>query len=357
MNRTAGSLRAVIGRRRTSLVLASAGLALAGLAASAVPASASPAAPRSGIGTFIFASGPGHLSGGGHSWSLAVGVESLPLGSGTALNLMELGINTPHLGGIENHTWGGQLGSGDMSVSSAAVMTISSRSSLSPVASLNLTFRPAFRTTSTRGCVTGKEIVYTGTLKGSVRLRTGLKGLTLSAAHLSFGSRNTLTVINNCVFSQCHFTFWDSTSSPGETAAFAAGTSSAVPGHSANAVIIQRAITLPGKNGLTRSDMWSITANAPVFKKSSKSLSVTSSSSGLITGAAVLSHAKPSGSPPGTSKICYLNGKKYAQTDTQYLDARYEASRPFEAHTILNGTVTVKRSGTGRFDIVTLKRK
>jgi hypothetical protein len=360
MNRTVGSMfaypgRTVIGWRRTRLVLAVWGLALAGLAAGIVPASARPAAPHAGIDSFIFTSGAGHLNGAGHKWSLTVGIESL--GGGTGFNVIGFQISTPHLGGTEYHSWGGQLPAGDLSASPAAVMTLNSRSSMSPVASLSLTFRPTSHKTQTRDCLSGKEVVYTGTFKGSVRLNTGLKGLKLGATHFSFGSRSTLTVSNDCVSSPCHLTFWDTISGPPKAAPFAGGTSIVIPGRRAVFASVQRTVTIPGKNRLGRFDVWTIPAKAVSFNKSSNTLSVTSSSSGLVTGAATLAHGKPSGPPFGTSRICYINGTKYAQTDTQYLHARYEASRPFAAHTILNGTVTVKRSGTGRFDIVTLKRK
>lgn len=355
MNRTVGSGRTVLGRRRTRQVLAASGLALAGLAASIVPAAASPAAPRAGIDSFIFTSGPGHLNGDGHKWSLAISVEAL--GGGTGFNVIGFQISTPHLGGTEYHSWGGQLPAGDLSANPAAVMTVDSRSSLSPVASLDLTFRPASHKTLTRDCISGNEVVYTGTLKGSVRLNTELKGLKLSAAHFSFGSHSTLTVSHDCVSSPCHLTFWDTISGPPKAAPFASGTSIVLPGRTAVSAGIQRAVAIPGINRLARADLWTIRAKAPTFNKSSKSLSVSSSSSGLVTGAATLAHGKPSGSPIGTSRICYIDGTKYTQTDTQYLNARYEASRPFEAHSILNGTVTVPRSGTGRFDVVTLKRK
>jgi hypothetical protein len=361
MNRTiGGSGQMAIGWRGTRLVLAASGLALAGLATSVVPASASPAsastaAPRAGIDSFIFTSGVGHLNGAGHKWSLTLGVEAL--GGGTGISVFGLQISTPHLGGTEYHTWGGQLRADDLSVSPTAFMTLNSQSSLSPVAALNLTFRPASHKTQTRDCVTGKEVVYSGILKGSVRLNTGLKGLKLRAAHFSFGSHSLLTVSHDCVSSPCHLTFWDTISGPPNAKPFAGGTSVFMPGRTAVATSIQRTVTLPGANRIGRSDVWTTRAKAPTFNKSSRSLSVTSTSTGLVTGAATLAHGKRSGSPIGTSRICYINGTKYAQTDTQYLDARYEASRPFEAHTILNGTVKVKRSGTGRFDIVTLKRK
>ncbi len=355
MNRTAGSTRTSIGWCRTTLTLAVSSLALAGLSASAIPASASAsqAAPQAGITSFFFTSGVARLSGGGHVWSMNLGV----VGIGASFDTVALGISTPHLGGVEHHTWGGQLDSGDVSVSSAAAMTINSRSSLSPVASLKLIFKPSSRKVETADCATGKEILYTGTLKGSAQLSTGLKKLSLRAAHLSFGSHNTMTVLGNCVFSPCHFISWDSSSVPSATAPFAGAIDIVVPGHSSDTAIIQRSVTIPGKNLLVRGDEWTIKTKPPVFNKSAKSLSVTSSSSGLVTGTATFSRGKPSGSPPGTPKTCLFQGKKYAQRDTQYLNARFRSARQFEAHSILNGLVKVQRSSAGRFDIVTLKRK
>ncbi len=355
MRNTAGTSRTITWRRRTMRLAAGiSGAALAATSASAGSASASPTAQHAKIQDFTFSTGAGHLTGAGHTWSLNISIEAF---GSIGINAIGFGITTPHLGGTEHHTWGGQLASADLSVSSAAVMTLNSRSSLSPVASLNLTFTPASHKTESGDCISGKDIVYTGALKGSVRLSTGLKGLKLRAAHLSFGGHNTLTVSKDCVLAPCQITTWDSTSGRPGTAAFATGGTIAVPGHSASTAIIQRIVKLPGKNKLVRFDLWAILTRAPAFIKSSKSLSVTSSAAGLVTGAATLSRGRPSGPPPGTLKVCDFDGRKYAQTYTQYLNARYESTRPFEAHTILNGTVKVKRSATAYFDIVTLSRK
>jgi len=353
MNRTVIATTILFGRHRIGrLAFAFSSLALLGLSASALPAAASPAAPRAGIKSFFFTTGVAHLRGGGHVWSLNLGL----VGVG-AFDTVAFSISTPHLGGIEHHTWGGQLEADEVSVSSAAKVTIDSRSNLSPVASLSLTFKPTSHKTTAADCATGKEIIYTGTFKGSVRLNTGLKGLKLNAAPVSFGTHNTLTVLGSCVFSPCHFINWDSTSGPPGSAALAGGLDIVIPGHFSDTTIIRRSVAIPGKNGLVRDDEWSIAAKAPTFNKASKSLSVTSSSSGLVTGSATFAHGKPSGPPPFTPKICLFQGKKYVQHDTQYLNASFKASRPFEAHSILNGLVKVQRSSVGRFDIVTLKRK
>jgi hypothetical protein len=354
MNRTIGSVISVVGRSRTAgLVLATTGLVVVGLSASAVPASARPTVPHAAIGSFSFAAGPAHLSGGGHNWSVEISVEAF---GSPNFNAIGFGITTSHLGGAENHSWGGTLGRGDLSVSSAAVMTINSRSSLSPVASLNLTFRPASHKTETANCLTGSELVYTGALKGSVRLTTGLKRLKLNGAHVSFGSHDTLTVLNTCALAPCRLSSWDASTSSSNNAATASGDSFVEPGHAMSTVFIDRFVTLPGANKLVRGDTWTMTTRAPHFTKSSKSLSVSTSSSGLITGAATLAHGKPSGSE-GAPKTCKVDGTEYSQSETEYMDARYEQSRPFEAHTILNGIVKVKPSGPADFDIITLKRK
>jgi hypothetical protein len=50
-------------------------------------------------------------------------------------------------------------------------------------------------------------------------------------------------------------------------------------------------------------------------------------------------------------------GQEYTVTGTEYDRASYDASRAFEAHTILNGTLKVKPQGKCDFEIVSLRRK
>jgi hypothetical protein len=356
MNRTISSIRAVIGgRRKTASAIAISGLVLVGLSASIGPAAASPAVPRTGIPGFTFASGSASLSGGGHKWAFALDVQAF---GGTAFNAVGFGISTAHLGGIENHSWGGHLGATGLSVSSSAVMTVNSGSSLSPVASLKLTFRPTSHKTESADCISGSELVYTGSLKGSVRLRTGLKGLKLSGAHLSFRGSNTLTVLQNCDLAPCALGSWESSTNLAGKGALASGTSIAFPGRRAvNEVDITTSATLSKAKELFRIDTFEISdAKAPHFDKASKSLSVTSTRSGIVTGSATLAHGKPDSSQV-IHKTCKVEGKEYTATGTAYVKAHYEPSRPFEAHTILSGTVKVKPDGPADFTIVTLKLK
>jgi hypothetical protein len=353
MNRMVSSITSAIRWRRTATsALAVSGLVLMGLSVSIGPASASPAVPRGEIPGFIFNSGTANLSGGGHKWAFDLAIDAF---GGPAFNSVGFGISTPHLGGTESHGWGGHLGAGGLSVSSAAVMKVSSGSSLSPVASLKLTFSPTSHKMVNADCISGSELVYTGTLKGSVSLATGLKGLKLSGTHLSFKGTNTLTVLQNCDLAPCTLSSWSSSTNAPGNAATAGGNSLAYPGRRAfSTAYVVTGVTVSKAKGIFRIDTFEVTdAKAPRFDRSSKSLSVTSS--GLVTGTATLAHGKP-GSPI-QHKTCKEDGKEYTETGSLYLKARYQPSKPFEAHTILSGTVKVNTHGTAEFQIVTIKDK
>jgi hypothetical protein len=98
-----------------------------------------------------------------------------------------------------------------------------------------------------------------------------------------------------------------------------------------------------------------IKAKAPKFSKSAKTLSVSSSASGAVTGSATLSHATVVLSQTLT---CALPGQTYTEHETEY-SATFAspAGKHFQARTILTGTIKVAGSGSGIFTLATLKRK
>jgi hypothetical protein len=317
-------------------------------------ASASPATRLSGVVSYDLASSELYLNGGGHRWGFEVTIEYDNI-DGSVSSSTGFGISTSYLGGLESHAWGGKLAASDVSVSPSAGMTADSGSSLSPVASFNLTFTPTSHKTVTSDCLTGSERVYTGSLKGSFKLTTGLKGLKLSASHVSFGGDNTVTEFNTCNLAPCQLSSWDASSNPASTAPFATGDTFEEPGVSLSHASIDRVVYLHGPHGLIRLDDYSIKNRAPSFTKSSDTLSVTTSSSGLITGAATLAHGKPASEGP--ARTCKEDGKEYSLSVVAYNGARYEQSVPFEAHTILTGILKVHPTGAADFQIVTLKKK
>jgi hypothetical protein len=104
----------------------------------------------------------------------------------------------------------------------------------------------------------------------------------------------------------------------------------------------------------TRTDLTTIKAKAPKFDKAAKTLSVSSSASGAVTGSATLSHAHVLFSETMT---CALPGQTYTEHETDY-SATFAspAGKHFEARTILTGRIKVAGSGSGTFSIVTLKK-
>jgi len=352
MNRESSSIRTVVGRgTRAGLVLA---VAVAGASAAVLPASASPVAPHGEtISQFFFTSTGGSLSGGGHKWNVVTDVEG---GGGSPAAAISLGISTSHLGGTEEHVWGGSLPSSDVTVSSSGVMTADSGTSLGSIGSANVTFTPTSHKTVSSDCASGSEFVYTGKMSGTVTLNTGLKGLKL-AGRVTFAGPNTLTFLDTCQLAPCAWSAWDS--STNGSGAFANGMTFAYPGKKVISDLeITNVKTLSVTKDIFRIDSFIVSnAATPKFSKSAKSLSITAGKAGLITGAATLAHGKPGSDLGPGQNNCKFNGQSYSERGTRYSKASYDASKPFEAHSILNGVIKIKPQGKCDFEIVTLKKK
>ncbi len=318
-------------------------LSLATLGAAAAPASA-----VTNLSYFL-TSGTVAITSGGHTWSLNV---SLIGGSSGGPVIIDVLIETPHLSGTEIHDWGMQMPGADFTVNkTTGAATINSHSDLSPVASLSLSYKPTSHTAGT--CSAGTETDYTGTLTGSVTLTTGLKGLKLSDATATFSTPNTLQVDKACVPPPaCAFASWGGGLGGAATAPTAAGIAAGTPGHLIHFTDVERRVSLSAPAGATRIDAAEVKATAPVFSAKAKSLTVKGLTSGEVTGAGVISGAKLV--TPGT-ETCTLAGKTYTQTSTSYDEASWSSSTQFKASTILTGTLKVATTGSGEFDIVTLK--
>jgi hypothetical protein len=146
-------------------------------------AAAAPASAATNLSYFLTA-GTAGITSGGHTWKLNV---SLIGGSSGGPVIIDVLIETPHLSGTEIHDWGMQMPGADFTVDkTTGAAAINSHSDLSPVASLNLSYKPTSHTAGT--CSSGSETDYLGTLTGSGTLTTGLKGLKLSDAKATFST-------------------------------------------------------------------------------------------------------------------------------------------------------------------------
>src|SRR5690348_14145809 len=258
-------------------------LSLATLGATAAPASAA-----TNLSYFLTAGTVG-ITSGGHTWSLNV---SLIGGSSGGPVIVDVLIETPHLSGTEIHDWGMQLPGADFTVNkTTGAATINSHSDLSPVASLDLSYKPTSHTAGT--CSAGSETDYLGTLTGSVTLTTGLKGLKLSDAKATFSTPNSLQVDAVCVPPlACSFASWGGGLGGTPTAPIAAGIAAGTPGHLVHFTDVTRKVPLSAPAGATRTDGASAKATAPVFNSKAKSLTVKGLASGMVTGAGVRSEER-----------------------------------------------------------------
>jgi hypothetical protein len=329
----------------TAGVLATGTVTAFAATAPAVPAKKSPP-------IITFTSGTASIRAGGHTWAIDVSV--IP-GFPSPYDV-GIGITTSHRGGSELHDWAGLgIPASDFKVSTAkGSAKLDSHSALSPLASLTLTFAPTShkRAASSKG----SQITYSGTLKGADRLVTGLKGLKLSGKHVTFRHASMLTVDRSCVppHPACSFTTWGGPlpTKPGSTAPLAGGSTIGAPGHQETFVTAGRTIKLKGT--AQRQDVGILTLKKPPkFSKSAGTLRVTSSASRIVTGSATFSQATAQG--PAMTSRCSLSGKTYTQRLTAY--AAHFSAKAYKAHMLLSGTLTVKSSGIGRFQIVSLKRK
>ncbi len=312
--------------------------------------------PTAGPVSYFLSSGLVPITAGGHTWELSVQLSKSTLGvPGEAL----IQIETPHLGGDEAHDWVfGDFPASDLSVSASGGASASSGSSLSPIASLKLAFKPSsHKIASCAGG--GSQTTYSGKLTGSVRLATGLHKLTLAKARVTFGQPSTLAVsTDSCVPSACSFASWDaaSVSMLKLPYSLAVGIQVGLPGHLKDFAEIEHLVELSKSRNILRGDGAIIKTAAPGFSKSRKTLSVTTSKNGAVTGTAVIGPAKASA--PETFN-CTAGRTTYRETDVTY-NGRYAspAGRQLEAHTLLTGVQKIGRKGSGGFDIITsLKKK
>jgi hypothetical protein len=188
-----------------------------------------------------------------------------------------------------------------------------------------------------------------------VHLTTGLKGLKLSGKNVTFKHASTLQVDRACAppHPACAFTNWTGPVSATGTAPVADGDTIGVPGHQNTLAGVARTVPLKAPTAKTaRIDFAVIKAKPPVYHSAAKSLSVTSSSSGIVTGSAALGHATQVFKQ---SLTCTFDGKNYTEHEAEYSSAFASAAgHQFEARTMLTGTIKVAKSGSGFFTLVSL---
>jgi hypothetical protein len=348
MNQRALPGRPLAGRRRAGRRL------LAALGAAVVPLGFLTAfAPSGSAATptaYTLTSGAASFKAGGHTWKLQFSVLGGRPSGVVGADSLSFAITTSHLGGTEEHSWAARaFPAGTLTVAGNGDATFKSAAAMSKVATFSLTFKA--KSHSKASCASGSGTNYTGTLSGKVTLKTGLKGLNVSK-RLTFAKPNTLLLSHGCVPpTPCDLSGWSGINPAGTLVAGGANTGG--PSKQAWFSTVEKADVKTAASDLRRSDGGFIASAAPKFSSTGKSLTVTASSAGLVTGKGIVNHTTVSKSPPLT---CYWGRQKYSETESIY-EGSFSASTAFEAHTLLTGTISVPKAGLGFFTIHSFKKK
>lgn len=289
----------------------------------------------------------------GVSWAMTVfdSTESSALGVGLERTVTTGGA------GVEEHQWEFASGSGTLSFNASTMVgELTSTSKSSPVATIKLTFTGTSHKAAT--CSTGSETIYSGTLSGEAKLVTGLSGGgTVGGASVTFnasGSTPEVLVDSDCVVAvdDClasnFFGSGGAPSTPG-----AAGINETVGTKNVELVEVFQQVSLTSPAGSDREDIVAIETGTLKWNASKKTLSVTSSTSGIVTGSAKLSGGKPT----TTTSPCTFGGKTYTLTTTSNETATYKspAGSAITGHSSLSGVLTAPTSTkTGEYFVTTV---
>ena len=208
-------------------------------------------------------------------------------------------------------------------------------------------------------CASGHGTIYTGTLAGSVTLHTGFSSEpTLGGSHLTFHRVNSLIVSSGCISpgQPCLTSGWNASSFTGFGALFASGVTVGTPRRPVNQAQVERIVGLPRPTGTQRTDEAIMTIHAPKFSSARKSLSITTSSRGIVTGSATIGHSKAVHIADPFS--CQIGRARYTDHGIVYFSASYigHSGKRLKAHILLGGTLAVPATGSGDFTNYILKR-
>jgi hypothetical protein len=318
-------------------------LALAGaVVLSLAPISGAAASPAAGSPGVVFSSGKATFRVGGHVWTMSISAGS---------QAAEIVAGTTH----ESDSWTFSSAPANLKVNaSTGGATFDSHNSFAPVAFVKLKFTA--RSRRHESCLSGSEVVFSGSVSGSVTLVANHKGLKFRSAHAKFRS-SSLIVDNSCKVRTVPLPCVNGTWSIGTTSV-ASGSAPGLPGRQTYQVAVFKTVKLGRPAGAFLGiDVFANTSK-PVYNPTKKTLAVTGSRSGGISGSAVLKAAGPG--TPGFMP-CTLSGKRYRERLEFYV-ASFTSPKggEFQARSLVVGRLKVARSGSSSsgafFDIVSVKR-
>ncbi len=303
----------------------------------------------------LFSGGASVKTSNGLTWTMSVSSGgSLPTGKTLNVSI----VHSDKRGTTsEQHAWQFRVKAATLQFNSkSGTATLNAGSQTKPVAAVDLAFKATSK--SKIACDTGSGTIYDGTLKGKVFLVTGLVGGgTIGSKAMSFRlGLSTLLVESNCMqrgsVNDCaRFSTFSSGNVPGWQAQ-ASGFSETVPGYSIQSVFVSRQTNLSSPTGATRVDTGEQDAIHERYNTTTKVFSVTTGTTGFVTGSATLS----GGHIQTSTSRCTLAGKRHIETTIFDGSARYKspAGKAISVKTSLSGTLTAPASTTrGLYSVTT----
>jgi len=273
-------------------------------------------------------------------------------------SFVSVGLDTWNKGVSEYHAWQSSASfaptaAKDLTVTSTGHATFKTGSALSPVLTASLAFTPT--KSSKESCSKGSLTVYSGYVTGTVTLVTGLRGVKVSHKFNNKSTDASLAVARSCTVppskTTCSGAGWVVISSP-RVVEWMGGYETLGTKPPWSEQFVAQGLTTASK-WLTRDDDLNVTGgSAPKLNKTAHTVTV--AESGAITGSAVIRYKYTHVAPAFT---CYLGSKQYTETSETYSGGTAEATKPFHAHTVLTGTITLGPATSGSYTAVSLKAK
>jgi hypothetical protein len=202
-------------------------------------------------------------------------------------------------------------------------------------------------------------VSYTGYATGTVTLTTGLRSVTVSVRFSKKSADANLGIDESCVpppvkYLPCSISDagWNITSVSGYDNLGEEET----PGYSFPWEELffwgGTGVRTPSKWLTWTGDMDVAGGSAPRLNTAARTVTVALTGSSAITGGAVISYT----SIERTPIPCYVGSKPYTETTTFYFGGA-KATRPLQAHTVLDGTVTLNPIRDADYSSVSLKAK
>jgi hypothetical protein len=291
----------------------------------AVPPVTTRIAPRTTPSTVTLSAGGNVTVDKNSAWILTIQYTS-----DSPANIYGVGLtlgNSKGGTGAEVHGWSFALASksGLTFNTSTGATTLNTTSTYSPVSTADVAFTAISKKPAS--CSKGSEIIYAGKLSGKVTLDTGLKpaGNITVSTFTAKGTTPTVTadfgcvppVANDCLAS---IEAASTSSASGVRGAVIDGT---VFGASVDDVSVFEETPLTSPKGASRTDAALLDKPTVTWTASKKTLAITASSSGEITGAATISGGKVTSEKPFT---CTFDGKKYTDTIVDASGATWASS-------------------------------